>query len=964
MDPFTVLQIVGEAIGLATTLSNVLYFIGAVRDAPAEIHKTKDDVSSLLTLLQCVRVLIEGEGGSTAYFTPLVEPNGPFLAAIHAVKDLLELLGGNLANQKPREEFRVMMLTFRKLTLEDAKWPWKQRKIGELLQRLDSQKASINVALNTAIMNILADVKGRTEQIQRDIKAVNEQLSVMEQKKILGHCLPTAGDIASIHKDRKAQRESQTCGWVTHEVTFKNSLEPRRPHSRPRIICVHGIPGAGKTVLASHLVEIVATSCNRDQDETIPLLRWVVRMLCKQAGNKILPKLKDAYEREDALSLEDLLDCLEAISHEYEKGVYIVVDAVDESKPRERLVNVLSEIGTAERFWKVSLLFTSREENEIMEPIRQLGTSCAFVSMSNHNVREDIKRYVHSQLTTLPVFARWGDEAVLEEVESILTQKAKGMFRWAVCQLDVLKRLRGREAIRQALETLPDDIFATYERILKEIPAPEQVFAKTALALLCSDTAQIPTAEILVTACLHGVPFRDIGRFTVDTLKDICGSLISLVGLNKTPQSHFPRNNEEHSRFHRCNLAHYTVKEYLFSSNAANGPAKVFALSNQAIQNIDLKVIFTGLSHFGIHRQNHPQKVSRYEEYCLQMTEHSLLQRRADIIQDKDLRDTLVADLRLCTEIVLRSLTPFSPHLAHLNQQHGITLIIRTYFPEWAKLSWAWDSAPPAMKGTGLLVNLALLNWQDLADKYLESHAFKDLSRAEKNRIWTEDFKLRNQARETVLGYCLRERQVNFVRLFIRHGASFDQEPEALYTAIRAFEDKDKTGNKTLGALVMLLNAGASTNPTPGNSIGRVVKGFAFTPLQLAVYKLEYEWVELLLDEGADVNNIGKLDGIIPSSFDDPDKQSDDLKALKDMGQQTPLEICAYTQPSWTKKDKSDAVKNVRRSIEELLKRYGAEESVEDVDEEMTEDDPTPTGDVDRPEMIDLTIASDNGHGH
>jgi hypothetical protein len=202
---------------------------------------------------------------------------------------------------------------------------------------------------------------------------------------------------------------------------------------------VHGIPGAGKTVLASFLIETAAASVkshgyayyyclySRGQDETVPLLKCIVRQLCKQAGNKILTILKDTYEREDALSVQDLLNCLEAISHEYENGVYIVVDAVDESKPRGDLVKLLSEIGTTERFWKVSLLFTSREENEIMEPIRQLGNACAFVCMANHNVREDIKRYVHNQLTTLPVFARWGDEAVLEDVENTLTQKAKGM---------------------------------------------------------------------------------------------------------------------------------------------------------------------------------------------------------------------------------------------------------------------------------------------------------------------------------------------------------------------------------------------------------------------------------------------------------------------------------------------------------------------------------------------------------
>jgi hypothetical protein len=202
-----------------------------------------------------------------------------------------------------------------------------------------------------------------------------------------------------------------------------------------------------------------------------------------------------------------------------------------------------------------------------------------------------------------------------------------------------------RESIRRALETLPNDIFATYERILKEIPANDQAFAKTVLALICSDTAQIPTAEILVAACLNSVTLADIGKFSLVMLKTTCGSLISLSGLNKTPWSCFPRDNEEPHRSHRCSLAHYTVKEYLFSTNIATGEAKYFALSNEIVGDIDLKVTFIGLGQFGLHRQvlantaNHRrERVSRYEEYCLRMTDKSLVSFRVDIIRSEDLR--------------------------------------------------------------------------------------------------------------------------------------------------------------------------------------------------------------------------------------------------------------------------------------------------------------------------------------
>lgn len=86
------------------------------------------------------------------------------------------------------------------------------------------------------------------------------------------------------------------------------------------------------------------------------------------------------------------------------------------------------------------------------------------------------------------------------------------------------------------------------------------------------------------------------------------------------------------------------MKEYLFSPDVANGAARFFALSDQIVRDIGLKVIFAGLSHIGLfnarvaNRSIRPVVLSRYEEYCLQMTEKALKNRRPDILRDEDIR--------------------------------------------------------------------------------------------------------------------------------------------------------------------------------------------------------------------------------------------------------------------------------------------------------------------------------------
>jgi hypothetical protein len=489
----------------------------------------------------------------------------------------------------------------------------------------------------------------------------------------------------------------------------------------------------------------------------------------------------------------------------------------------------------------------------------------------------------------------------------------------------VLKRRKTIHGLRETLETLPEDIFSTYERILTEIPPHDQVFAKTALALMCSDTAHMPAAEILVRACLYNVPYHDIPRYTVDTLRDTCGSLVSVYEVARQPKMLF-QNDDSRQRFHRCNLAHYTVKEYLYSPSVADGPANFFALSDKIVRCMDLKVGFIGLSHFGQHQIG--KNITLYEQYCLITTEHALLDRRKDIVSNADI-----------TGIVLKSLTPKSPHFS-LRSARGVRTVVRAHFPIWNNLG-TWDPTPPGTDAVGLLVNLARLKWSDLAQKYLESPEFTDLSRSEKMAIWTESFKLNFKFRDTILSYCLREKLMGFVSLFVRNGAAFDREPEALYTAMVIFHNSRNPESETLEALKLLLSAGANPDPVRrqfssqegGQEDGQEDGDFIFTPLQLAVYKLEPEWVELLLEEGANVEATGSPDGVFPLIFDDGDKHCENLKALQGISQLTPLELCARTNPQWIKE---------KEMIDGLLKRHGAKdrmkkEADEDGDEEMVD---------------------------
>lgn len=163
------------------------------------------------------------------------------------------------------------------------------------------------------------------------------------------------------------------------------------PDGHRRFLWIHGLPGTGKTILASFLIDqlhpfgVSYYYCYEahKRDETVPFLRWVIRDLCRQLKDRSRPterlipqelRLRDRKQ----LTTKNLKSCLATIvdyfHSQHKKRVYIVVDAVDESpEPRRKFLDVLTTIGTESLFENVSLLMTSRPHPDIKAAIESLS---------------------------------------------------------------------------------------------------------------------------------------------------------------------------------------------------------------------------------------------------------------------------------------------------------------------------------------------------------------------------------------------------------------------------------------------------------------------------------------------------------------------------------------------------------------------------------------------------------------
>ena len=231
-------------------------------------------------------------------------------------------------------------------------------------------------------------------------------------------------------------RERHTGLWLDKSPQYCDWKDQQGDSS---LIWFYGIPGAGKTVLFSHIVEDIRHHCKnkyddkpsisvyyycyfgRNQDESTPLLRWILSQLARRV--KYIPQdLRDLFDSGQQPDTGTMLKALEELSQRF-STVYILVDGLDESFNRSDIIRVVKTLNV--EFTNIKILVMSLEEIDIRQAMNGMGAQA--VSLSNSYVDEDIATYIRSELTQNPrllVYPHW----LKQEIEQGLVNGACGMY--------------------------------------------------------------------------------------------------------------------------------------------------------------------------------------------------------------------------------------------------------------------------------------------------------------------------------------------------------------------------------------------------------------------------------------------------------------------------------------------------------------------------------------------------------
>jgi hypothetical protein len=740
--------------------------------------------------------------------------------------------------------------------------------------------------------------------------------------------------------------EPYTSGWILRSPEWNQWLT-----GDTRCLWIHGIPGAGKTILTSFIVEQVKLHCkNRqqsghsyyycyfghNQDEASPFLRWAIAQLCRQA-NCVSEFVHQLYKQGGQPSLTELMLALEITLQGFDIA-YITIDALDESKPREDLLRVIRDLATDSRFSKIHCIVTSRTYIDIEQSLEPISHSMA---MSNALVDEDIRKHVHSALHSETRFQRWPAD-ILTEVEDALVHGSKGMyvfqgchylistayasrFRWAICQLDRLQRLKcDREIIKTELATLPKTLDETYERIFMDIAPEEWPFARHALQWICFHqdiyeghhdlSLQILLDATELSACSETLE-EGIFEYDAERLGHTLGSLITM--------------DEED----RILPAHYTVKEYLESPRISDSAMRCFQIGQKTTTSLLMRIIFQearevqcpeDVEKLICDTRNNPWDtpdafLQDFTVYCV-ISSMMLMLTMSDAIASDNVLLSLVADF-------------MNPSLDHYYDASRICHCFEettgffadqsqnaTSFMEFPTISTDSDSGEhviflhllllPSYQGFPVLAE-AFSRGKDIA-VLAQGHVKFGL------RILVDPHPYLESGIYDFSGSLLEVMAQSSPRFPDNFTWLLDQSNTApgtslLLSAINQHHIVSHSGTdgRSGCAIKKILDRGADPNGTQ-NSI---------TPLQIAAAKRDVEGVRELLEAGADANATGNRNGICYEA-------KSVLGWCNELHSLSPLYICRNFRPpsNWSSKDTETNMKLRIPLVEALLLQYGAEE--------------------------------------
>ncbi|KAF5968445.1 Nacht domain-containing protein [Fusarium bulbicola] len=349
--------------------------------------------------------------------------------------------------------------------------------------------------------------------------------------------------------------------WLFRDQSFQNWLAGKEK-AKP-ILWLRGIPGAGKTLLASSVIKHTQSLKGTHTvfafltylDSHISALSVLHSLIFQLASTSL--SLKTILCQSDLQHLGTDFSTTATLFQTLMQtagAVRVIIDGLDEIEPAQRSRLIKELVRLSDECEECHILLTSRAESDIS---RDLGGKTTDLHVDRNNAGS-IQTFVNQAMT------EWFRErefipevqAQLQGWAAPLAFRAKGMFLYAKVVLRIVHYINDIEDIKNQLEHLPLSLEDAYGRVLQQINAcPDPRRRSLARSILgwvgCAPSPM--TLKEIEQALLVDPKFASKlpkVQATVNVTQ-VCGPIIDIV--------------DGYVQF-----VHFTVREYIFSTKIQN----------------------------------------------------------------------------------------------------------------------------------------------------------------------------------------------------------------------------------------------------------------------------------------------------------------------------------------------------------------------------------------------------------
>ncbi|KAI1360217.1 ankyrin repeat-containing domain protein [Xylaria arbuscula] len=616
MDPLSI----SASIAGLVTLADIVF--RATTKYVKQVKESKKEVQLLLSELKDFSVLLHSLSLvafdlETSASTQSLQPHKPNLKVklIFNCQRTLNRIQVNLENAEREFDSSSGI----KRIQARLKWPFSASETKELVEMIQHHKSTINLAINADTWEKLKICMSDQEKLGEkldEIEATAREILDIETRVELDRTTQEVLDFfarkidnRSVFDMHKYRRHPLTCIWFTENQAFQEWQ--KTPGSK---LWVSGIPGAGKSVIASVIIAECLQSTPSNHNSTfrpnaLAYFFCSYRDAETQSIINILSSLASQVARQDERAFRMLHGYHEDLrSHSHVPGepsekrlvkllvqmsslfdqLYIVVDGLDEcGDEADIVVQTLSRLSQDSNHITMALL--SRDELYIHEQLEQ-----TFVHIEVEAHTEDVELYVAAELEQRITSRklRLRDVSLKDEIVSQLVKGARGMFRWVTCQFDHICELPTDRARREALTKLPPTLFSTYERILSEVEdsnkQKQRIVQRTLLLVFHRPRLNLGQLCEAVSVPDNADTFEEDELIDENEIRLYCSSLIRTSPDGKSLE-----------------FAHYTVQEYLSDICSTHATLNIYHISadksSLLVAHLSLKYLtFTNYERFPV----------------------------------------------------------------------------------------------------------------------------------------------------------------------------------------------------------------------------------------------------------------------------------------------------------------------------------------------------------------------------